>query len=187
MLVDLSVRVTKSFLKEAQSNEPLAAMGHMGTHFDVMNKTFPLEFTRRKGIVFKVVLDEQRDVFVSDIDTSYIQPGCFVMFYTGFMEKTGYGTKEYFTEHPQLSDQLIDCLLKLKVSMIGIDCAGVRRPPEHTPKDQYCADQGVFIIENLEHLEQVLDGKDMAECIVHTYPINFEHMTGLPCRVVAQL
>ncbi len=35
----------------------------------------------------------------------------FVAFYTGFIEKEGYGGHVYFTEHPQLSNELIDALL----------------------------------------------------------------------------
>ena len=86
----------------------------------------------------------------------------FVAFYTGFIEKTGYGGKAYFTGHPQLSDDLIDALLAKGISIIGVDFAGVRRGKEHTLKDQYCADHGVFIIENLCNLQSVI-----GECIIN--------------------
>lgn len=73
------------------------------------------------------------------------------------------------------------------ISIIGIDFAGVRRGKEHTSKDQYCADKGVFIIENLCHLGQLLVGDEKsAEFIANTYPMNFVEMTGLPCRVIAK-
>jgi kynurenine formamidase len=81
---------------------------------------------------------------------------------------------------------LIERLLEKHVSIIGIDFAGVRRGKEHTPKDQYCADRGVFIIENLCNLKQILD-KGNGTFIAHTYPLNYAEMTGLPCRVVASL
>lgn len=89
----------------------------------------------------------------------------------------------YFTEHPQVSNALIDALLDIGVSMIGVDFAGVRRGKEHSPKDQYCADRGVFIIENLCNLKAV----PMGECIMNTYPTNYAEMTGLPCRIVAEI
>ncbi len=73
------------------------------------------------------------------------------------------------------------------ISMIGVDFAGVRRGKEHTPKDQYCADNDVFIVENLCNLEQVLLDKPHNRFIVNTYPIHFDGITGLPCRVVAEL
>lgn len=151
-----------------------------------MNKEFPLKFTKREGIVFDIHdIPTDRDVDVSDIDISLVEPNMFIAFYTGFIEREDYGTKAYFTLHPQLSNELIDQLLDRKVSIIGIDCAGVRRSLEHTPKDQYCADKGVFIVENLCNLNKLLDGKNILKFTANTYPINFANMTGLPCRVVA--
>ena len=101
------------------------------------------------------------------------------------MEKHGYGTKEYFHEHPYLSWDLIDALIGLKVSMIGIDCAGIRRGPEHTQADQKCADHGTFVIENLCHLEQLSGCRN--GFTVRTFPMNFSGLSGLPCRVVAEV
>lgn len=187
MLIDLSVKVTKAYNKDALDNEKLASFGHLGTHFDVMNKEFPLEFTRRNGIVFDVNNILDRDIDVSDINISLVKPNMFVAFYTGFIEKYEYGSKPYFTLHPQLSNELIDQLLEHKVSIIGIDCSGIRRGVEHTPKDQYCADKGVFIVENLCNLGRVLNGKSAVKFTANTYPINFAGMSGLPCRVTAEI
>ena len=39
---------------DAQGNKKKALVGHLGTHFDVMNKEFPLEYTKRRAIVFDV-------------------------------------------------------------------------------------------------------------------------------------
>ncbi|WP_331619354.1 VOC family protein [Vallitalea guaymasensis] len=186
MLIDLSIKVTKEFNKNVSDNGKNIPFGHLGTHFDVMNKEFPLEFTRRDGIVFDVSKVSDRDIDVSDIDINLVNAHMFVAFYTGFIEKEQYGSKVYFTSHPQLSNELIEQLLERKVSIIGIDCAGVRRGAEHTPKDQYCADKGVFIIENLCNLDNILDTQNPVTFIANTYPINFANMTGLPCRVVAE-
>ena len=60
-------------------------MGHLGTHFDV---------SRVKN----------RDI--DDIDINKVTKDMFVCFYTGFIEEEGYGTKKYFTEHPQISNEL---------------------------------------------------------------------------------
>lgn len=187
MLIDLSVKVTKASHKDASDHEKMASFGHLGTHFDVMDKEFPLVFTKRKGLVFDVSKIFDRDIDISDIDISLVNADMLIAFYTGFIEKEKYGTKPYFASHPQLSNELIDRLLDCKVSIIGIDCAGVRRGAEHTPKDQYCADRGVFIIENLCNLDKVLHGKSVMSFIANTYPINFADMTGLPCRVIAEV
>ena len=71
------------------------------------------------------------------------------------------------------------------ISIIGVDFAGVRRGKEHTPKYQYCADRGVFIIENLCNLKEILNAG--GQFIAQSYPMNYEETTGLPCRVVAEL
>lgn len=182
MLVDLSLKITPKMVTDAQGNEKKALVGHLGTHFDVMDKEFPLEYTRREAIIFDVSAVSNRDIDTADIEISKVGKDMFVGFYTGFIEKTGYGGKSYFTGHPQLLDDLIDALLAKGISIIDVDFAGVRRGKEHTPKDQYCADHGVFIIENLCNLQSVI-----GECIINTYPMNYAEMTGLPCRVIADV
>ena len=175
MKIDITLKVTPR----------AATVDHSGTHFDVMNKEFPLEYTLRKGIVFDARKIRGRDIDICDIDLDKVGPDMFVAFYTGFVEEEGYGTAKYFGEHPQLSNELIERLLDKKVSIIGVDFAGVRRGAEHTPKDQYCADRGVFIVENLCSLGKVLESG--GTFIANTYPMNFAGMTGLPCRVVADI
>jgi len=187
MLIDLSVKVSKFTRKEAVDHEKMVSFGHLGTHFDVMNKEFPLSYTKRKGIVFDASKFIGEDISLNEGDLSMVRKDMFVAFYSGFIDKVGYGTKPYFKEHPQLSNELIDQLLGKGISIIGVDFAGVRRGKDHTPKDQYCADKGVFIVENLCRLDQVLRGKKFNNFVANTYPINFEGMTGLPCRVVAEI
>ena len=185
MKIDLTLKLTPKTVTDAGGNEKKTLTGHMGTHFDVMDKEFPLEYTELEGIVFDVSSVKDRDITVSDIDTDCLMQGMFVAFYTGYIEEVGYGTARYHHEHPQLSDELIDVLLDKGVYLIGIDFAGVRRGNEHTPKDQYCADRGVFIIENMCSLKAVVDlgGRFHA----HTYPLNYDGLSGLPCRVVAEI
>lgn len=185
MIIDLTICITPKMATDAKGNEKKALAGHLGTHFDVMNKVFPLEYTRRKGLVFDVSHVGERDIEEADIDLSEVEPEMFVAFYTGYIEREPYGSQAYFKEHPQLSDALIESLLEKKISIIGIDFAGVRRGREHTPKDQHCADQGVFIIENLCNLKEILKGRMCAGFTANTYPMNYAKMTGLPCRVTA--
>ena len=92
--------------------------------------------------------------------------------------------RRYYKEHPQLSMELIHALLEKKVSIIGIDFAGVRRGAEHIPTDQLCAEQGVFVIENLRHLETLFGVQE--PLLFHTYPMHMTGVTGLPCRVIAE-
>ncbi len=185
MKIDITLKITPKMVTDAQGNEKKALVGHLGTHFDVMNKEFLLDYTKRDGIVFDVSGVQDRDIEIDDIDLNQVKNDMFVAFYTGFIEKEGYGSRRYFSEHPQLSNELLEALLQKQISIIGIDFAGVRRGKEHTPMDQHCADQGVFIIENLCNLGNVL--KNKATFTAHTYPMNYAEMTGLPCRVVAEV
>ena len=230
MLIDITLKITPKMALDAQGNEKKALVGHLGTHFDVMDKEFPLEYTRRQGIVFDVsrAAKEGREIGLEDVglaagpsagtdasasvglsagaDASAsvelsasvgiaagrdaepaIREGMFVAFFTGFIEREGYGSKAYFREHPQLSKALIKELVRRKVSLIGVDFAGVRRGREHTPTDQYCADRGVFIIENLCALGEVAAASKDGRFTAHTYPMRYAEMTGLPCRVVAEV
>ena len=185
MLIDITLKITPKMVKDAQGNEKKALVGHLGTHFDVMNKIFPLEYTKRNGVVFDVSDVKDRDIEISDIDIDRVKENSFVAFYTGFIETAGYGSPEYFHNHPQLSDALTEELIKRKISIIGIDCAGIRRGKEHTPKDQYCADNNVFVVENLCNLKKLSEIK--SEFIINTYPMNYAEMSGLPCRVIAEI
>ena len=185
MLIDMTLKITPKMITKAQGVEKKTFTGHLGTHFDVMDKEFPLEYTKRKGIVFDVSEVMNRDIDLCDIDVSLVENNMFVVFYSGFIEKEEYGSSAYFKEHPQLSTNLIDRLLELEVSIIGVDFAGVRRGKEHTPMDQRCANRGVFVIENLCNLKEV--AVRSKEFIGNIYPMNYAEMTGLPCRVVAEI
>lgn len=184
--IDLTLAVSPAHGMDTQRYSFLDA-GHLGTHFDVMNKEFPLDFIRREGIVFDVSRIRGRDIDIADIDMAQVAPDMFVALHTGFIREHAYGTRPYFDEHPQLSVPLIDALLDRCVSIIGLDCAGLRRGKEHTPMDQVCADRGAFVVENLENLDRILGGAAQARFTAHTYPVKFTGMTGLPCRVVAEV
>ena len=185
MFIDITLKITPKMVTDAQGNEKKALVGHLGTHFDVMDKEFPLEYIKRPGIVFDVSHAGDRDIEESDVQMDLVKSGMFVAFYTGFIEREGYGSKTYFTEHPQLSQGLIDALIGKKVALIGVDFAGVRRGREHTPTDQKCADNQVFVIENLCNLKEVFQAGP--SFTANTYPMNYTDMTGLPCRVVAEV
>ena len=180
MLLDVTLQITPKMSADAQGNEKIAQVGHLGTHFDVMDKEFPLDYTERPGIVFDV-RGCGETIGPDQIDLDKARAGEFVAFCSGYSERVPYGSREYFSSHPQLTAALIDRLLEKRVAMIGVDFAGLRRGKEHTPTDQRCADHGIFVIENLCGLAPAI-GK--TGCIFSTYPLNWTGLTGLPCRVV---
>ena len=195
--IDITTSVSADLLAKAQQNLKLAFNGHVGTHFDVMNKVFPLDYMELEAIVFDVTDCEAKaeigrdgvlvdEIGVNDIQLDAVKEGMAVIFHTGFIEQEGYATPKYFRQHPQLSFELIHALLDKHVRIIGVDFTAVRNGKEHTPTDQLCADQGVFIVENLCNLSAVLRGGKQAVCRMATYPVKFEGQTGLPCRVIVR-
>lgn len=193
MKIDLSVSVTEEIRKlisglttEAKI-PPYAQLGHLGTHFDVMDKTFPLDNTERRGLLFDISGVKGREVSESDIDMSRIAENDFVIFNSGCLKEYGYATYEYLHTDVELSDALISTLTKKRVSMIGVDFPGIRKGAGHMRADKYCADMGVFVVENLANLEVLWKVAGEREFLVHTYPLSFAGLTGLPCRVVAEM
>ena len=184
MKIDITLKITNEILESQKKIVDDSLRGHIGTHFDVMDKEFPLDYTSRKGIVFDVSGVKDRDIDISDIDLDKIESDTFVAFYTGYCDAVPYGKGDYFKKHPQLSFELIDALLDMGVSIIGVDFAGVRRGKEHTPTDQKCADKNVFVVENLRNLDMLLKYESIT---IHTYPMSVENISGLPCRVVAEI
>lgn len=186
MKIDLTYPITKEVLGITQTNLSKSFSGHFGTHFDVMNKQFPLEYTQRQAIVFDISkFDIEHEIQLEDIDLSCIQKDMFVIFYSGFINKYEYGTTQYFKGHPQLSFELINTLINKHISLIGIDFAGVRRGKDHVPCDQLCAEHNIFIIENLYNLNELLSITN--QCMMNIYPLNLIGFSGLPCRVIAQI
>lgn len=187
MLIDVTLPVTPEMREAANAIELSSRTGHLGTHFDVMNKTFPLEYLKLDAVVFDVSGAGDREIQPDDFAIDEVGEKMFAAFYSGAIDKLGYGSREYFLEHPQLSVAVLDALLDRKAAIIGIDFAGVRRGSEHSPMDQKCADRGAFVIENLCGLDKILRGGASARFLANTYPVNFLGMSGLPCRVVAEM
>ena len=82
MKIDVTLKITPKMAADAQGNEKKVLVGHLGTHFDVMNKEFPLEYTERKAIVFDVTGITERDIDISDIDADKVEGNMFIAFYT---------------------------------------------------------------------------------------------------------
>ena len=179
---DLTLPLAREMIAAPEKSDS-SLFGHIGTHFDVMDREFPLSYTEVPAVVYDVSSIRGRVIGKEDIDLSRIEPGMAVLFHTGFLEEAGYGTLLYRKEHPQLSFDLIRALIDAHIALIGIDAAGIRRGKEHIPTDQYCADHDVFVIENLCNLSALNE----KECILlHTYPMNLIGFTGIPCRVIAE-
>ena len=186
MYIDLSVLVTPKVQDYIGELEKMALVGHMGTHFDCMDSTFPLEYVCCDGLVVEVSHITDREIEPEDLPIACLKPGQFVLFHTG-ADQYEYGTKEYAAQKPALSHRCIDFLLEKHVALIGIDATGIRHGSEHLVADRKCAAQNVFVVENVINLPKILNGQPFAFCTVYTAPTNFSDCSGIPCRVIAKV
>lgn len=180
MLIDLTYPL-KAGMLGIQGENP----GHTGTHFDIMDKRFPLDYCETEGILFNV--PDKDEVQVDDVDLNRIFQGDFVLLRTAWIEQHAYDDPSYHHGHPQISKQLIEALVARHIRLIGVDNSGLRRGADHTPADQYCADHSVFVVENLCNLDMLMMKVGSGRFHMHTYPLNISGYTGLPCRVVAEV
>jgi len=160
--------------------------GHIGTHLDLMGKTYPPEYFMLYGRVFDVQTIIGRDVEADDINLDCIKERDFVFFHSGRLASLSYPSKEYMSAPIQLSWDLLNKLIEKKVAMIGIDFAGVRRHKEHHKADMLCAKAGVFVVENVYALEKLVAKAGSDAFVVHCYPMRLVGATGLPCRIIAE-
>ena len=70
MLFDITLPITKELISGAEESQRRLMFGHIGTHFDVMDKMFPLEYVKRRGVFFDVSGISGRDIDICDIDIS---------------------------------------------------------------------------------------------------------------------
>ena len=191
MKIDLTYQLTKEKMDSWTTSmnakdKGLMSIGHMGTHFDTMNKEFTLDLTELNGIVFDVSKNSERDIEISDIEIEKISAGDFILLYTGTIEKFEYYSQDYSEKFPQLSWDLIKLLVEKKVKIIGVDTRGLRKDSEHPTADKFCADNGTFVIENLVNLGKLFQESAGKKITIHTYPLNMKNFTGIPSRVIAE-
>lgn len=186
MLIDLSLPISTDQITGGEDFvRKIIDAGHAGTHFDVMDKSFPLEKFKTRGKVIDISHIRDREIEVADLGDVRIEKDDFVIFHSGWVGQLGYDIiDEYIHKSAELSDDLVRHLIEAGVSLIGVDAAGAQPPKKHPAVDQYCADHGVFIIENLNNVEKLLDIPQ--PFTVYTAPLNRVDLTGLPCRVLVE-
>lgn len=185
MLIDLTLTVDAALDRYATSMDH-AREGHVGTHFDVMDKEFPIESFKTNGKLVDISGLRDREIEVGDLEDHGIGAGDTVVFYTGYLEELGYENAAYWRRSAELSDAAVAYLIDRKIRLIAVDAAGAQKPKKHHDVDQLCADNGVFIIENVDNLKSLVDQK-CPQFTIFTAPLKRTGLSGLPCRVLAEV
>lgn len=183
MLINLSLNLKENhpIMKWAKEQEnPYIATGHVGTHLDVYNKTkIPIDYFKNSLIVIEVF--DKNVIDIDDIDIDKLKNKDFILFKTNHINKYEYGKKEYFNNHPELSDELIDYLCQLDCHFIGIDTPGVKNGERHEIVDRQFENNNIYVIENI-------NTKEIDKYFERIY-VNWneeEKMTGYKCFLIAE-
>jgi len=129
---------------------------HVGTHIDVYHRSSLQKLSNRcRGVIIDVIGREIVDL--ASIEGISIEEGDFVIFRTGYMERFGYGSNEYFNleEAPHLTTEFIDTLIARGIALLGIDLHGIQHQKSHVHIDKYCEERGVYVVENITNLDKI--------------------------------
>ena len=168
------------------NNYRLTTGMHVGTHIDGpmhttsdsrMMAELPLEMFTGKGVLIDVRGEKQ--IEFRESFRTIIQPESIVLFYSGLDQH--FGEPEYFTNYPDISEELARFFAKQKVKMIGLDWDS----PDHHPYPIHdiLFKSNVLILENLTNLDQLLDETNFE---VFAFPLKIEADSSI-VRVVAKV
>jgi arylformamidase len=103
----------------------------------------------------------------------------FLILRTGWAER--WGSPAYFDDFPALTPAAAHWVLGFGLKGIGTDAISIDRMPDHAfPIHYLLFGAGLFVIENLAHLDQV--GREFT---LACFPLYLQHADGAPVRAVA--
>ena len=158
---------------------------HVGTHIDgpghisdspVLMSQLPIERFVGKGYLIDA---RGKNITVQLLAGFPDEDNLIVLILTGWDKK--FGSKEYLTGHPVLSEDFAQGLIARKVKMVGIDCFSPDIYP--FPIHSLFFKNNTLIIENLTGLEQLVNVKNFE---VIALPLKTETDSAL-ARVIARV
>ena len=103
----------------------------------------------------------------------------FLILRTGWAER--WGSAAYYEDFPALTPEAARWALGFGLKGIGTDAISIDRMPDHDfPIHYLLFGAGLFVIENLTHLDQVGH-----EFTLGCFPLHLQHADGAPVRAVA--
>lgn len=155
---------------------------NMGTHIDVMNTDVIIENYRliSEGVKFDISNITDRAITLDDLELSRIKEGVYVLFQTNWDKYLD--DNEKYSNHPEISMEVIEFLVNKKVNMIGIDTLGLGLRKNHGTIDEYLAKNNIYAIENLTNLKNIPEENFKVYC----FPIKLEGIDALPARLLVE-
>ncbi len=161
---------------------------HFGTHVDTPKHFFP----KKAGLAnwfpeesFTTSLwlfcepSKRGFSLAPSIDIWSLPSVDWIFFYTGWSDH--WGTEQYYSDFIGLEPALVEDLLDLNLTGLGIDAPSIDPvPDEKYSNHNLWLDNDRYILENLKYPEQVNDGQRY-QTVIAPLPIN--EAEASPCRV----
>ncbi|HRX17191.1 MAG TPA: cyclase family protein, partial [Spirochaetota bacterium] len=182
---NVSLCQDKFLHKDKYNNFVLQTGMHAGTHIDTaMHLTesnryigqISLESFAGRGVLLDV--RGENEIMYRESYADNVKQDDIVILNTGFSEY--YGTENYYTDHPVVSEELSHFFVKKKIKMLGIDMPSPDRYPFEIHKKLFSAD--IHIIENMTNLSELLS---VVQFQVFAFPLKIMSEAS-PARVVAR-
>ena len=162
--MELNLSKEKDYDKDEFNLYTVSTSMHVGTHIDASlhmgkNKKFISEYSIDKFIGNAVLLDVRGEKVIGIKDDYYrdIKENDIVLLFTGW--DSFYGKKEYYTNHPVISEELAELLIKKKIKMLGMDMPSPDNGEFEIHKKLF--ENEIFILENLTNLNKLLYNEEI--------------------------
>jgi kynurenine formamidase len=185
---DLEVELEndKKVNEDGYANHNLKIGMHTGTHLDLPAhmlddqryiSDIPLAYLNGRARLFNAV--GEKIITVKDKYKSLIEKDDIIIINTGFAKK--YGTNEYYTEHPVISDELAELFIKKEIKLLGFDLPSPDRSPYQIHQKLF--KNNIFLLENLCNLDQLPELKYFKFFL---FPLKIR-AEAAPCRAAAEI
>ena len=128
----------KDYIENGYNSFSIATEMHAGTHIDA-----PLHMQENKSYISDYPIER----FIGNI----------VLLFTGW--DNFYGKEEYYTEHPVVSRELAELLIKKKIKMLGMDMPSPDR--DNYEIHNVLFENDIFLLENLTNLNKLLYNEEI--------------------------
>ena len=181
--VDVATRRFRHAAEGDYETTMLSLPAHAATHVDLVRRDLSFGPDRMFGAGKLIDVSGKDDgavVSLAEVERQATPaPGDFVFFRTDWSRFAG---SDRYYRHPELSEDVVRWLIAGKVNAVGIDALGLGRDGNHGRFDRWLVDNGIFIVENLVHLDAIPPGPFRVCCM----PLNVENVDALPARVVVE-
>lgn len=191
------IEKTSTVEKDGFNESLLTILSHTGTHVDAPRHIFSKgksldEFSVDSFIGKAFVVDTRKinpkeDIKIKDINKESFKKADFILFYNGLDKK--YGKKEFLTDYPVPSKELIDLINVHNKKGIGFDVIGLDRL-ENENLDLHkrlFENNDIINIENLSNLDKIIDEIGEGLFTFVALPLKFKNSDGAPVRAIGIL